>query len=145
MVALLTGCGTLKPTPSTDTKVEVVVRDSLVVHRDTVVIQIPVESSSTSKVQYSHLETTVAWSDAAVDSVGLLTHNLVNKPVEVKHEIVYVDRVKTEYRDSVQVKEIPVRVEVIRKEVPRWCWYLLVIDILLVIGFAVKVYLKLKP
>lgn len=144
MMALLTGCGTLKYTPSTDTKVEVHVRDSLVIHRDTVTISIPIESTSISKVQYSHLETTVAWSDARVDSSGLLTHVLTNKPIEVQKEIVYLDRWKTEYRDSIQVKEIPVTVETIRKVIPNWCYGLLTVNLLVLLVLGVKVYLKLR-
>lgn len=116
----------------------------MVIHRDTVTFQVPIESSSAYGVQYSHLESTVAYSEASVDSTGLLSHTLVNKPVKLEKEIVYLDRVKTEYRDSLVVKEVPVEVEVIRKVVPRWCWTLLAFNILVVLALCVYVYLKLK-
>ena len=112
--------------------------DSSVIHRDTVTISIPIESSSTFQVQSSHLETTVAWSDARVDSSGLLTHVLTNKPIEVQKEIVYLDRWKTEYRDSIQVKEIPVTVETIRKEIPRWCYGLLTVNLLVLLILGIQ-------
>lgn len=114
------------------------------IHRDTITYQIPIESSVAFNVQHSHLETTVAWSDASVDSLGMLNHTLTNKPIKLEKEIVYLDRWKTEYRDSIQVKEVPVEVEVIRKVIPKWCWYLLVFNIILVVLSGVYVYLKLK-
>lgn len=142
---MLLGCGAVKPVPvETTTNVQTVVRDSVVIHRDTVTFQVPIESSSAYGVQYSHLESTVAYSEASVDSTGLLSHTLVNKPVKLEKEIVYLDRVKTEYRDSLVVKEVPVEVEVIRKVVPRWCWTLLAFNILVVLALCVYVYLKLK-
>ena len=106
--------------------------------------EVPVESSSAFNVQYSHLETTVATSEASVDSLGLLNHTLVNKPFKVEKEIIYQDRKVVEYRDSVQVKEVPVEVEVIRKVVPKWCWYLLVLNVLTIIGVGIKVYFNIK-
>lgn len=139
------GCATIRPVPvENNTQVQTIVRDSVVIHRDTVTLEVPVETSSSFQVQSSHIETTVAYSDASVDSTGLLNHTLTNKPFKVEKEIVYLDRVKTEYRDSLVVKEVPVEVEVIRKVVPKWCWYLLVFDILAVIGLGVYLYFKIK-
>ena len=138
-------CGTTHQIPvGTDTQVQTIIRDSVVIHRDTITYQIPIESSVAFNVQHSHLETTVAWSDASVDSLGMLNHTLTNKPIKLEKEIVYLDRWKTEYRDSIQVKEVPVEVEVIRKVIPKWCWYLLVFNIILVVLSGVYVYLKLK-
>lgn len=139
------GCATIRPVPvENNTQVQTIVRDSVVIHRDTVTLQIPIESQSAYGVQYSHLESTVAYSDASIDSTGLLSHTLVNKPFKLEKEIVYLDRVKTEYRDSLVVKEVPVEVDVIRKVVPKWCWYLMVFDILAVIGLGVYLYFKIK-
>lgn len=143
---MVLGCGTAKHQPTTTVQVQTVVRDSIVVHRDTVTLEVPVESTSAVNVQHSHLETTVAVSEASVDSLGLLNHTLRNKPFKAEKEIVYLDRKVVEYRDSVQVKEVPVEVEVVREVVPKWCWYLLAIDVLALIALGVFIYLKfLKP
>lgn len=112
------------------------------IHRDTVTFQIPIEVQSAYRVQTSHLESTVAYSDASVDSTGFLSHTLVNKPVKLEKEVVYIDKVRTEYCDSIQLKEIPVEVEVVRKTVPKWSWYLLVFNVLALLLFAVRIYLK---
>ncbi len=141
------GCATVRPVPvETTTTIQTIVRDSVVIHRDTVTLEVPVESSSSFQVQSSHLETTVALSDAYVDSTGLLSHTLVNKPFKLEKEIVYLDRKVETVRDSLVTVEVPVEVETIKKVVPRWCWTLLVIDVLLLLAFGVWFYLKfLKP
>ena len=107
-------------------------------------IPVPVESHSSVAYQHSRLETSVAWSEAEVDTLGMLHHRIDNKPTALKKEVVYLDRVKTEYRDSLVVKEVPVRVEVIRKVTPKWCWYLLTVNLLLLLAFGLKQYFKFK-
>ena len=85
-------------------------------------------------------------SDAYVDSTGLLNHTLTNKPFKLEKEIVYLDRKVVEYRDSIQVKEVPVEVEVTKTVTPKLAWRLLVFDVLLALVFGVLVYLKfLRP
>lgn len=143
MLLLMLGCATQHVLPTQATQVQTIVRDSIVIHRDTVVLEVPVEGSSAFKVQYSHLETTVALSEARVDSTGLLSHSLANKPYKVEKEIVYQDRKVIEYRDSIQVREVPIEVEVIKTKTPKWCWYLLAVNVLLLIGIGVKIYFKL--
>lgn len=144
-ILMIVACATVRPVPvETTTQVQTIIRDSIQIHRDTVVLEVPVETSSAFDVQYSHLETTVALSDARVDSTGLLSHTLVNKPFKVEKEIIYQDHKVVEYRDSIQVKEVPVEVEVIRKVVPKWCWYLLVLNVLALVAIGVRVYLKFK-
>ena len=144
---LMLGCATVRPVPvETTTTVQTIVRDSVVIHRDTVTLEVPVETSSSFQVQSSHLETTVALSDAYVDSTGLLNHTLSNKPFKLEKEIVYLDRKVETVRDSLVTVEVPVEVETIKKVVPRWCWTLLAFNILVLLVSGVYVYLKfLKP
>ena len=143
LLALLVSCSP-KLQPSTTTQVTTIVRDSIVVHRDTIVFQVPVETSSAFNVQSSHLETTVAWSDAVVDSTGVLSHTLSNKPVKVEKEFVYVDRVVTEYKDSLVVKEVPVEVEVPVRYVPKFYKGCLVWSVLSVLLLGLWLYLKFR-
>lgn len=142
---LMLGCATIRPVPvETNTQVQTIVKDSVVVHRDTVTLEVPIESSSAYGVQYSHLESSVAYSDASVDSTGLLNHTLTNKPFKIEKEIIYQDRKVETVRDSIVTKEIPVEVEVIRKVVPKWCWYLLAFNLICLIAFGFYLYQKLK-
>ena len=147
MMLMLLGCSTLKHQPTTTTNVVTVVKDSLVIHQDTVRIDIPIERYVDVVPVYDtlRLETSLAKSEAYVDT---LTHtlkgNLEHKPNSLKTEIKYVERTRIEYRDSLVTKEVPVEVEVIKTKVPRWCWNLLVFDILAVIALGVLVYFRLK-
>lgn len=143
-LALLTGCAAQHLIPSETTHIQTVYRDSVVIHRDTITLAIPIETSVASKVQSSHLETTVAWSDARVDSTGLLNHFLVNKPFQTQKEIIYQDRQVISYRDSIQVREVPVEVEVPVRFVPKFYKFTLVWFLLTVIGIVAFICIKLK-
>lgn len=56
------------------------VRDSIVIHECDSIIYIPRETSNnTTEEQTSHVETSMAYSDACVDSLGRLHHSITNK------------------------------------------------------------------
>ena len=139
---MMVACATVRPVPvQTTTQVQTIIKDSLIYRTDTLTLEVPVESSVAYHVQSSHLETSVAFSDASIDTTGLLTHTIQNKPYKAQKEVVYVDKVRTEYRDSIQVREVPVEVEKVREVVPSWCWWLLALNILAIIALGVKLYL----
>ena len=145
-IVMLLGCGTAQHLPQTTTQVVTLVKDSLIVRTDTLVIPVPVESHSSVAYQHSRLETSVAWSEAEVDTLGLLHHQIENKPTALKKEVVYLDRVKTEYRDSLVVKEVPVEVEVPVRYVPKFYKFTLVWFVLSILAIGGIAYLKfLKP
>lgn len=87
----------------------------------------------------STVETSLAKSTATVSN-GTLHHSIENKKDSIKTKIVYKDKIitKTEY------KEVPVEVEVVKKIVPSWCWWLLGINILVIIGFAIRLYFRFR-
>ena len=121
-----------------------ITRDSLVIHKDTVTIEVPVESHTNVAEQYSYLETSVASSTASIDSTGLLHHQLQNKQTSLKKEIQYIDRYVETVRDSVVRAEVPVEVEVPVKYVPRWCKTLLGFNILMLVLIGALAYIKIK-
>ena len=96
----------------------IVSKDSLVVHTELVSIALPLESHSIITKSKSHLETSVAESDAEIDSLGLLHHTLVNKKDSIKTKIQYIDRIS--YRDSIQTKEVPVEIKVPVRYIPKF-------------------------
>lgn len=63
--------------------VSTVIKERVVEVHDTTVFFIPVESVSSVGQQNSHLETSMATSDAYVDSMGILRHTLNNKEQEI--------------------------------------------------------------
>ena len=146
VTALLTlSCAVHHQIPvQTQTQVLTIIKDSLVIRKDTVILEVPVEHSEAFDVQHSHLETTVAYSEARVDSTGRLSHTLVNKPYKVEKEIVYQDRKVIEYRDSVQIKEVPVEVEVPVRYVPKFYKFLLTFNIIALILIAIWLFFKFR-
>ena len=99
-----------------ESKVDSIYIEKVVERIDTVEIEVPGERVYVVAVDSSHLETTVAISDAKIDSTGMLHHSLENKDVNLKKEIVYLDRI-IEKRVEVE-KEVPVEVKVAVKCVP---------------------------
>ena len=98
------------------TKTDSVIIEKIVERVDSVEVPVPGESVEVVRQDSSHLETSVAISDAKIDSNGVLHHTLKNKDVNLKKEIVYKDKI-IEKKVEVE-KEVPVEVEVPVKYVP---------------------------
>lgn len=135
----LTGCSTQKYLPSSNIKI--VSKDSLIIHTELVSVAIPNESHSIITKSKSHLETSVAESDAEIDSLGLLHHTLVNKKDSLKREIQYIDKII--YRDSIEVKEVPVEVEVPVRYIPKFHQFTFILFWIFVLFIVVKLLIKL--
>ena len=99
-----------------ESKIDSVIIEKIVERVDSVYIPVPGESVEVVRQDSSHLETSVAISDAKIDSNGVLHHTLKNKDVNLKKEIVYKDKI-IEKKVEVE-KEVPVEVEVPVKYVP---------------------------
>ena len=137
ILLLLTSCSTIKYVPVKETEY-VTVTETLV---DTVIKWTPpIEKvDKETKDTTSTVETSLAKSTATVSN-GTLHHTIENKKDSIKTKIVYKDKIvtKTEY------KEVPVEVEVVKKVVPCWCQWLLVINILAIIVFAIRLYFRFR-
>ena len=113
----------------------------MVIHTELVSVAIPNESHSIITKSKSHLETSVAESDAEIDSLGLLHHTLVNKKDSLKREIQYIDKII--YRDSIEVKEVPVEVEVPVRYIPKFHQFTFILFWIFVLFIVVKLLIKL--
>ena len=137
ILLLFVSCSTIKYVPVKETEY-VTVTETLV---DTVIKWTPpIEKIvNETKDTTSTVETSLAKSTATVSN-GTLHHTIENKKDSIKTKIVYKDKIitKTEY------KEVPVEVEVEKKVVPGWCWWLLGINILTAIGFAIRLYFRFR-
>ena len=133
---LFTSCSTIKYVPVKETEY-VTVTETVV---DTFIKWMPpVEKIvNETKDTTSTVETSLAKSTATVSN-GTLHHNIENKKDSVKTKIVYKDKIvtKTEY------KEVPVEVEVEKKVVPKWAYYSLGLNILILSFFLGRLILKL--
>lgn len=149
-------CGSIKQVPITN-NTETIYRDSLILRDSTriidsiIYVSIPREKvmDIISQIDTSKLETSVAKSIAYIDTTSLLiVHSLENKDTVLKEKIVYKDRYITKtntiYKDSIQTKEVPVEVEVVKTTYPKTYWWLLGFFVIMVGIFIVKIYLKFK-
>ena len=86
------------------------------------------------------METSVAESDASIDSLGMLHHTLVNKKDSISTKIQYVDKIV--YRDSIVTKEVPVEVKVPVRYVPKFYKFTFVFFGIFVLFIVVKLLIK---
>lgn len=146
---MMMGCSTIKYVP-VESKTDSVYVEKIVERLDTILVEIPVEVKDIiTMADSSHLETSVAVSDAWVDSCSTLHHKLVNKSENtLKKEIVYKDRII----EKEVVKEIPVinEVEVPVKYVPPYYkkinvifWSLMGLVLLLFLYKIRKLWIKI--
>ena len=136
----LIGCSTPKYLPSSNIKI--VSKDSLVINTKLISVALPLESHSIIAKKKSHLETSVATSDAEIDSLGLLHHTLVNKKDSIKTKIQYIDKIV--YRDSVEVREVPVEVEKKVPYIPKFYKFTFAFFGIFVLFIVVKVIRKFR-
>ena len=134
---LISGCSSPRYLPSSNIKI--IAKDSLFVQTKLISVALPLESHSIITKSKSHLETSLAESDAEIDSLGLLHHTLVNKKDSLKREIKYVDKIV--YRDSVEVREVPVEKPV--PYVPKFYQFTFAFFGIFVLFIVIKLLIKL--
>lgn len=122
--------------------IRIIAKDSLIVQTKLVSVAIPNESHSIITKSKSHLETSVAESDASIDSLGLLHHTLVNKKDSISTKIQYVDKII--YRDSIEVKEVPVEVPVPVRYIPKFYKFTFALFWIFVLFIVIKVIRKFR-
>ena len=137
---LISGCSS--PRYISSSNMRIVSKDSLIVRTELVSIALPLESHTiVTPTKKSHLETSVAESDAEIDSLGLLHHTLVIKKDTLKSKIQYIDRIS--YRDSIQTKEVPVEVKVPVPYIPKFYQFTFILFWIFVLFIIVKLLIKL--
>lgn len=111
-------------------------RDSLIYLKDTVYVRMPQEQTENKTMEdSSHLETSIAKSDAWIDDKGTLNHTLENKetPVEVIVDTVVVTQTKTEYLE----KPVIETVEIPKPYIPTLFWIAMCY---MVLSLGLKIY-----
>lgn len=135
---LAAGCGTIKYVP-VETNTEVHVKDSTVYHvLDSVRI-----TEATRYRDMAWLGDTLRiegsrsrmWACADTTKEAVLG-GLEEDEVEEKTKIIY--KTNWKIKDSIQTRDAPVPVEVVRKEIPSWVWWSLGINLI----FFLIIFLK---
>ncbi len=141
-------CGTVKPSIQPINN-QLVIRDSIQIHQVDSVVIIPKEVIKDVVPVYDtlSLETSKAKARAWVDTTKHILRGEIENKSGIEYKYIYKDRV--EYKDSIQVKEVPVPVEV-EKIVKVHPWYekILIFFSLIWLVFVIvclyKLYLKYK-
>ena len=137
---LLCGCGTTRYVPVKEIEH---VRDTVILKADTVKVDVPVEVQVNVVPQLDTLrmETSVAEAEAYLDTLTqTLKGQLKNKKTELKKEIQVVE--KTKYVEH--KVEVPVPYEVVKTKTPLWAWIMLSINVGLIVGFLLILFLKFR-
>ena len=136
ILLLFVSCSTIKYVPVKETEY-VTVTEALV---DTVIKWMPPveKADKETKDTTSTVETSLAKSTATVSN-GTLHHTIENKKDSIKTKIVYKDKIV----ERIEYKEVPVPVEVEKKVIPKWVYYSLGLNILILSFFLGRLILKL--
>ena len=137
ILLLFVSCSTIKYVPVKGEDIyhtEYVTKDSIVYTPVEVIKEVVPELDTL------YMETSVAKAKAYLDT----NLNTLKGEMKNKKEIIYKDKIV--YRDSIiiQKQEVPVEVEVVKKVVPGWCWWMLGINILAAIVFAIRLYFRFR-
>ena len=119
------------------------IKDTVLIKADTVKVDIPVEVkvNVVPELDTLKMETSVAEAEAYLDTLTqTLKGNLKNKKTELKKEIQVVE--KTKYVEH--KVEVPVPYEVVKTKTPLWAWIMLSINVGLIVGFLLILFLKFR-
>ena len=136
ILLLFVSCSTIKYIPVKGEDIyhtEYITKDSIVYTPVEVIKEVVPEMDTL------YMETSVAKAKAYLDTnLSILKGEMKNKK-----EIIYKDKIV--YRDSIiiQKQEVPVEVEVVKKVIPKWVYYSLGLNILILSFFLGRLILKL--
>ena len=137
ILLLFASCSTIKYVPVKGDDIyhtEYITKDSIVYTPVEVIKEVVPELDTL------YMETSVAKAKAYLDT----NLNALKGEMKNKKEIIYKDKIV--YRDSIiiQKQEIPVKVEVVKKVIPKWVYYSLGLNILAIIVFAIRLYFRFR-
>ena len=137
ILLLFVSCSTIKYIPVKGEDIyhtEYITKDSIVYTPVEVIKEVVPEMDTL------YMETTVAKAKAYLDT----NLNTLKGEMKNKKEIIYKDKIV--YRDSIiiQKQEVPVPVEVEKKVIPKWVYYSLGLNILILFFFLGRLYFRFR-
>lgn len=111
--------------------------------RDTVVyVNIPTEVMQQVKTDSSHLETSMAFSDAWLEK-GLLFHTIKNKPRRLPVAVSIKDTQTYERNDSVVYRDVYIKEVVERRHIPKSYWFFMAVAVAAIVWIIGRVYVRI--
>ena len=139
--SVIISCSTLKEIQVQTIEKEII-RDSLIYIRDTVEVPVPYEVAKKilPKDTTSILRTSVAQSEAKIEK-GMLHHRLEqNGVVKAQIDTFYL----TKTVEKIKEVEKPIEVEIIKYKRDTIFWISIILNVMVILIIAFKIYLKLK-
>ena len=145
LILLLSSCSTIKYVPiKNDTATNV--KDSIVWHDSTIVNYITKERVVDIVPQYDTLllETDYAKSMSYVDT----THHVLRGEIENKDTVPLKKEIKWKEKiiekEVIKEVEVPVEVPVEKKIIPKWCWFSVIFNVIVLFYILFRIYLTFK-
>ena len=143
MAILMVSCATPKVAQDYQRdSVVYIVKDTMIFKDSVVLVEIPTERERlvVAETDTSHLETSVAWSEAYVAD-GRLHHTLQNKDALLPVKVTLPMKVHSEQREKAMVQRQMIEVE---KELSRWQNFLIAVGYTVLVAVAVWLVLKVR-
>lgn len=143
LIICLSSCGSIREIPVKSETI-INVRDSIVWHDSTIINYITKERVVDIVPQYDTLllETDYAKSMSYVDT----THHVLRGEIENKDTVPIKTEIKWKEKiieKEVEVeKEVPVEVEVEKEIIPKWCWYSVIFNVIVLFIISIRIYRK---
>lgn len=148
-VLFCVGCASTKEIPINTTKVDSVRIERVVEFRDSIVyVDVPREivREVVPELDTLFMENTVATSRSYLDTATrTLKGELKTKPTKLPQPVKLPETTEKEEIIREVVIEKPVTVEVEKRYIPKWCWYSLIGNIVVVLLIGFRLFLKFKP
>lgn len=146
LIICLSSCSTIKYVPITDTENTHKVDSTIIQYRDTTIyVEVPVEvvKEVVPELDTLRMETSLAKSTSYLDTTTRTLKGELKNKQEPLEKIVYLpSKEHIVYRDSIVTKEVPVEVEVEKEIIPKWCWYSVIFNVIVLCYIGFKIYRK---
>ena len=110
-------------------------------------VEVPVEviREVVPELDTLRMETSLSTSTSYLDTTTRTLKGELKNKIEPIENIVYLpSKEHIVYRDSIITKEVPVEVQVEKKYIPKWCWYSVIFNVIVLCYIVVKIYFAFK-
>ena len=121
---------------------------TIIQYRDTTIfVEVPVEviREVVPELDTLRMETSLSTSTSYLDTATRTLKGELKNKIEPIEKIVYLpSKEHIVYRDSIITKEVPVEVKIEKKIIPKWCWYSVIFNVIVLCYILVKIYFVFK-
>lgn len=145
---LLISCSTVKYVPISDSENIHKVDSTIIQYRDsTIFVEVPFEviREVVPELDTLRMETSLSTSTSYLDTTTRTLKGELKNKIDPIEKIVYLSsKEHIVYRDSIVTKEVPVEVTVEKKYIPKWCWFSVIFNVIVLCYILVKIYFVFK-